>query len=241
MHNDRGPFLLSLDDAPQFPPTVLSLDEPNGLLAVSFELSTEWLIESYRQGIFPWSSEDEPVLWWSPAPRAVLFPTDIKISRSLKKAIRNKGFEITFDQAFTDVLEQCSTITRPGQEGTWLRDDLKAALIELHQQGYAHSVEVWLNDELVGGLYGLAMGRVFFGESMFTKVSDASKVALVALAKQLEVWQFRMIDCQMETDHLMSMGAQNMTRDAFELILHQDRDKPAVQDWCFDKRVLNSI
>lgn len=241
MQNEMAPFLLPLDSQPHFPPSFLAMDDPNGLLAVSFELSPDWLIEAYRHGVFPWSSEDEPVLWWSPAPRTVLFPSQIRIRRSLKKVIRNKGFTVTFDRAFADVLNLCATINRPGQDGTWLRNDLKAALIELHQQGVAHSVETWLNGELVGGLYGLAIGRVFFGESMFAKKSDASKVALVALAKQLEAWGFRMIDCQMETEHLMSMGAQNLSREAFEHILEEDRDKAPIQAWCFDPNLLKAI
>lgn len=209
-----------LDDELWFPPADLALDEPNGLLAFGGDLSPERLLLAYRQGIFPWFSEGEPILWWSPAPRMVLFPEQIKIRRSLRKRLKRNDFQWTFDQDFEQVIRLCAQL-RQDQEGTWITDAMQAAYIALHQSGFAHSVEVWQEGRLVGGLYGLALGRVFFGESMFSRVSDASKVALVGLAQQLEALNFIMIDCQVYSDHLASLGAQEIERDEFLSLLKQ--------------------
>ena len=197
------PFWIEKDDLPQFPPTEFALDEPNGLLAVSAPpITVEWLRCAYPQGCFPWSSEGEQISWWSPAPRCVLFTDQIKVSKSLAKVIRNANFDVTLNQAFERVLWECAHIHRPGQNGTWLRKDLQQALIQLHKEGNAHSVEVWQKGDLVGGLYGLSFGQMFFGESMFAKVSNSSKIALVALCCHLQAYGWSLIDCQMETDLL---------------------------------------
>ncbi len=197
-----------------FPPVERAEIEPNGLLAIGGDLSPTRLLNAYRSGIFPWYSDDQPILWWSPDPRLVLFPDNIKISRSLRKSLRNRAFEIRFDSAFEQVISSCSA-PRTGQNGTWITPEMNAAYIELHRQGYAHSVEIWQHRRLVGGLYGLAIGRVFFGESMFSKERDASKSALVCLSRLLSKLKFRLIDCQVSTPHLLSMGAEEITRAAF--------------------------
>lgn len=209
-----------------FPPTKLSLTDPNGLLAAGGDLTPEWLLCAYLQGIFPWFNNDEPVLWWTPNPRSVLFIADLIVRKSLKKTIRKQKFKITFDTAFTEIMQNCAKITRRGQNGTWISDKMLNAYQQLHKNGYAHSVEVWQEGELVGGLYGVAIGKVFFGESMFAKVSDASKIALVALCSQLKEWGFEIIDTQVETQHLKSLGAKNISRTQFESQLKRDTLKP---------------
>ena len=203
-----------LDKELWFPPPHLALEEPNGLLAFGGDLSAERLLLAYQQGIFPWFNEGEPPLWWSPAPRMVLYPTEIKISRSLNKRLKRQEFELSFDHCFAQVIEQCA-ISRQATTGTWITPEMQAAYIQLHQQGYAHSVEVWQNKQLVGGLYGLALGGMFFGESMFSKVSDASKVALVKLTQHLEKQGFSLIDSQVYSDHLASLGAKEISRELF--------------------------
>lgn len=210
-----------------FPPTATALDDPNGLLAVGGDLSSERLLAAYQQGIFPWYEDDQPILWWSPAPRAVVFPDQIHISKSLAKRIRRNEYKVTFDQAFTQVLAGCSKITQK-REGTWITDDMQAAYTYLYELGFAHSVESWKNDELVGGLYGVAIGRVFYGESMFSTQSDASKVAFVALAQQLNAWGFGVIDCQVSNPHLETLGSQEINRDAFDQLLQKFTAKPAI-------------
>lgn len=197
-----------------FPPLAKALRQPNGLLAAGGDLSAERLLLAYRQGIFPWYSEGEPILWWSPDPRMVLVAAELKISRSLAKSIRNRGYEVRIDTAFGQVLEGCSG-DRLGQPGTWLLPEMRAAYLRLHQLGYAHSFETWQGDALVGGLYGMAIGRMFYGESMFTRATDASKVALAALAGELSARGFPLIDCQMNTRHLASLGAREMARADF--------------------------
>lgn len=197
-----------------FPPTAQALDDPDGLLAAGGALTPEWLLAAYRRGIFPWYSEGQPILWWSPNPRMVLFPEQIRVRRSLAKRLRNGGFQVTFDRAFGAVIGACADV-RADAEGTWIDDDMRQAYIDLHRLGHAHSVEVWQSQELVGGLYGLAIGRVFFGESMFSLVPDASKIALVHLARALEQHDFALIDCQMHTPHLASMGARDIARETF--------------------------
>ena len=197
-----------------FPPVERALSSPNGLLAAGGDLSVGRLLDAYRHGIFPWFNEGEPILWWSPNPRMVLFPPEIKVSRSLRKALRNRRYEIRCDTAFRQVMEACAA-PRPGQAGTWITPAMMEAYDRLHQAGYAHSVETWIDGELAGGLYGVSLGRAFFGESMFTRVRDASKIALVHLARQLERWGFGLIDCQVATPHLRSLGAREIARSDF--------------------------
>ncbi len=187
--------------------------DPNGLLCAGADLSAARLLAAYRQGIFPWYSGEEPILWWSPDPRMVLFTDELKVSRSLAKNIRNKGYEVRVDTAFRDVIENCAA--RPGAGGTWLGEDMRAAYRRLHREGHAHSFETWLGDRLVGGLYGIAIGRMFFGESMFSRATDASKVALVALVGALAARAFPLIDCQQRTPLLASLGAREIPRRSF--------------------------
>ncbi|MBZ0067174.1 MAG: leucyl/phenylalanyl-tRNA--protein transferase [Thiobacillus sp.] len=197
-----------------FPAVESAMREPNGLLATGGDLSVELLLDAYRHGIFPWFNPGEPILWWSPDPRMVLVPDEIRVTRSLARRIRNGGFEVRVDTAFADVMRACAG-PRDGADGTWISPAMIAAYTRLHQAGYAHSVETWHAGELVGGLYGVAIGRMFYGESMFSRVADASKVALVRLARQLQQWEFGLIDCQMETPHLASLGARTLPRAAF--------------------------
>jgi leucyl/phenylalanyl-tRNA--protein transferase len=205
-----------------FPPTNIAMTEPNGLLAVGGGVTTQWLLEAYSKGIFPWYNHKEPILWWTPNPRSVLLLKNLKISKSLAKTIKQKKFTITFDTKFSEVINNCATINRPEQEGTWIIKEMLNAYNKLHQQDHAHCVEVWQENELVGGLYGVAIGKVFFGESMFSKVSNSSKVALVALAEHLKKWGFRIIDTQIESPHLNSLGASLINREDFEEILKKD-------------------
>lgn len=204
-------------DAP-FPPVRRALKEPNGLLAAGGDLSLERLLEGYRRGIFPWFSEGDPILWWSPDPRMVLFPSELKISRSLGKTLRNRRYEVRFDSAFAKVIASCAA-PRKGEHGTWIGEAMIAAYLELHRLGYAHSVETWIEGELAGGLYGVALGSVFFGESMFSRVRDASKIALAALVARLRSEGFGLIDCQMHTRHLETLGAREIPRSRFSRLL----------------------
>ena len=203
-----------LDSGDPFPEVERALAEPNGLLAAGADLSLPRLLEAYRNGIFPWFGHDQPILWWSPDPRMVLFPAELKVSRSLARTLRNARFEVRADTAFDAVIEGCRQ-PRRGESGTWITEEMTEAYGTMHRAGFAHSVETWLDDKLVGGLYGVALGRAFFGESMFARVSDASKVALVALARQLQHWGFGVIDCQMNTAHLASLGAREIPRAEF--------------------------
>jgi leucyl/phenylalanyl-tRNA--protein transferase len=191
-----------------------ALKEPGGLLAAGGDLSPQRLLAAYRLGIFPWYNEAEPILWWSPDPRMVLFPTQIKLSRSLRKALRRGHFEVRLDTAFAQVVRACAE-PRAGQDGTWITREMREAYERLHELGYAHSVESWQEGRLVGGLYGVAIGRAFYGESMFTRVTDASKVALAHLCRYLEHNGFAVIDCQMVTRHLASLGARPIARSRF--------------------------
>jgi leucyl/phenylalanyl-tRNA--protein transferase len=200
-----------LEPRDPFPPVERALKNPNGLLAAGGELSTERLLEAYRGGVFPWYSGTEPVLWWSPDPRMVLYCKELKVSRSLGKSLRNKGFEVRVDTAFAEVLEGCAD--RP--QGTWLGGGMKKAYLRLHRAGYAHSFETWRGNKLAGGLYGVAIGRMFFGESMFSRASDASKVALAGLVGELRAREFPLIDCQMHTPLLASLGAREIPRRSF--------------------------
>lgn len=207
--------LLDPDDpAAPFPPVEEAEREPDGLLAVGGDLHPTRLLNAYRAGIFPWYSANQPLLWWSPDPRTVLSPPHLKVSRSLRKSLRNKPFRVSFDQAFTRVIEACA-LPRDDETGTWITRDMATAYTQLHRLGHAHSVEVWQDDRLMGGLYGIAPGRVFFGESMFTRASDASKVGFVHLVRQLQERGFRLIDCQVYTTHLVSLGAEEIPRREF--------------------------
>jgi leucyl/phenylalanyl-tRNA--protein transferase len=203
-----------LERADPFPPAEMALRDPNGLLCAGGELSKERLLDAYRHGIFPWYSGDEPILWWSPDPRMVLFCDELKVSRSLAKNMRNKGFEVRTDCAFSRVIKACSG-PRKGEPGTWLGKDMQAAYLALHRAGHAHSFETWQAGELVGGLYGVAIGRMFYGESMFSRATDASKVALVALVEELRGRGFPLIDCQQRTPLLGSLGAREIPRRQF--------------------------
>lgn len=223
---------LSERDSPQaFPPVERALQEPDGLLAAGGDLSPPRLLEAYRRGIFPWYSRGQPILWWCPDPRAVLLPERLKISRSFAKSLRNRGFETRVDQSFREVLRYCaSSELRPG--GTWLSAEMRAAYVRLHKLGYAHSIETWRNDALVGGLYGIAIGKVFFGESMFSLERDASKVALKRLCDELIARGYRVIDCQMATSHLMSLGAHLIPRVEFiDLLASHIGDDLAAKPW----------
>ena len=198
-----------------FPPLDKALADPNGLLAAGGDLSPRRLVAAYRRGIFPWYSGDDPILWWSPDPRMVLFPEELKISRSLAKTLRNASYEVRLDTSFDAVARACADMPRDGQAGTWITSEMQAAYAELHRLGYAHSVETWVDGQLAGGLYGIAIGRAFYGESMFADVRDASKIALAHLCAHLKLRGFGIIDCQMETRHLASLGARPIPRRDF--------------------------
>ena len=202
-----------LDERLVFPPPEHA--EDSGLLAVGGDLRPERLLRAYAEGIFPWYSEGLPILWHSPDPRMVLRPDELHVPRSLKKTLRKRPFELTFDRAFREVIEACAETPRPDQDGTWITDDMLEAYVELFERGYAHSVEAWRDGELVGGLYGVSLGAAFFGESMFARKSDASKVAFVDLVRHLSSWDFELIDCQVHTEHLESFGASLWPRDEF--------------------------
>lgn len=208
-----------LNKALYFPP-VNEADE-EGLLAIGGDLSSERLLLAYRSGIFPWFSEDDPICWWSPDPRFVLYPADIRISKSMRQVIKKKQFRFTTNTTFAQVITQCSEVDRQGQDGTWITAEMKNAYIALHEQGYAHSAEAWLNDELVGGLYGIRIGQVFFGESMFSRADNASKFAFINYVQQLQQENVQLVDCQLHTHHLESLGAVMIGREAFMQLLSQ--------------------
>jgi leucyl/phenylalanyl-tRNA--protein transferase len=205
--------VFTLSDRLSFPPPRLAIQE--GLLAVGGDLSVERLLLAYRSGIFPWYSKDEPILWWSPDPRLVLYPSELRISKSLQKVIKRRVFQITVNKAFDAVIQGCADIKRSYGEGTWITDEMKSAYCQLHRYGYAHSVEAWQDNELAGGLYGVALGHAFFGESMFSRVSNASKVAFVTFVEMLKELKFDLIDCQVKTDHLIRLGAREIPRKKF--------------------------
>jgi len=208
-----------------FPPIEQAMREPDGLLAVGGDLCPERLIRAYYEGIFPWFEQDGPLFWWSPDPRMVLKPEDVRVSRSLRRLINRQRYSVSMDRAFTDVITRCARL-RQHREGTWITEDMQLAYIRLHEQCHAHSVEVWDDNVLAGGLYGVSIGPMFFGESMFSLQDNASKIAFVALARQLQVWKFRLIDCQMPTAHLATLGASEISRARFKDILWQYRDSP---------------
>jgi leucyl/phenylalanyl-tRNA--protein transferase len=213
-----------------FPPLARAMREPNGLLAAGGDLRADRLIQAYRHGCFPWFQDNTPILWWSPDPRTVIFPDELHVSRSLGKVIRQQRYRVTFDTDFAAVIRACAG-PRTYADGTWITSAMQTAYLELHQRGLAHSVEVWDQDELVGGLYGLAMGQLFFGESMFSHADNASKVGFVTLVERLKDWGFVLIDCQMHTEHLQSFGARPIPRAAFASYLHQHLDQATNADW----------
>lgn len=203
-----------LDTDSPFPPPAAALAEPNGLLAAGGDLQPQRLLDAYAHGIFPWFNPGEPILWWSPDPRMVLFPDELRMTRSLRKVLRNRAYEVRLDTAFTEVMQGCAR-RRAGQGGTWITPQMIEAYTLLHQLGFAHSAETWIDGELAGGLYGVAIGHMFYGESMFTRVTDASKIAFVHLVWQLRRWGFGLIDCQTKTAHLASLGAREIPRAEF--------------------------
>lgn len=213
-----------------FPPLEKALREPNGLLAAGGDLSADRLISAYRHGCFPWFQDGQPILWWSPDPRTVLFPEELHVSRSLGKVLRQSRYRVTFDEDFVSVIQACAAPRSYANE-TWITGSMQEAYVELHRRGHAHSVEVWDQDELVGGLYGLAMGQLFFGESMFSRADNASKVGFATLVKHLTDWGFVLIDCQMPTQHLHSFGARSIPRQTFADYLSRHLDQPNDADW----------
>lgn len=217
-------------DTLTFPPLTKAMREPNGLLAAGGDLSADRLVQAYRHGCFPWFSEGQPILWWSPDPRTVLFPEELHVSRSLAKLLRQQRYQVSFDRDFEAVIQACAAPRRDA-DGTWITDDMQNAYTELHNRGHAHSVEVWDNGKLVGGLYGLAMGQLFFGESMFSRADNASKFGFVTLVKQLQAWGFVLIDCQMATRHLESLGARSIPRQQFADYLRDHLDQPTTAQW----------
>ena len=222
---------LKLSDT-QFPAPASALKDPNGLLAFGGDLSPERILAAYRQGIFPWFNPGDPILWWSPSPRTVIFPNQLHISKSLRKILRQGIYRISFDHCFTQVMRACAA-PRDYADGTWISEDIIAGYTALHLRGLAHSVEVWRDKELVGGLYGVALGKVFFGESMFSRADNASKVGFAHLVRQLQQWDFQLIDCQVANDHLFSLGAVEIERDAFQQFLLEFAHLPLTypQQW----------
>lgn len=222
------------NSVPSFPPPEMA--SPEGLLAIGGDLRSERLLEAYRRGIFPWYSVGQPVLWWSPDPRTVLFPQRFRISRSLGKTLRNPGFSVTLDRAFEAVIDACAAPRRHRPEaGTWITAEMRRAYCQLHEEGYAHSVETWRDGDLVGGLYGVSLGGAFFGESMFSVKTDASKIALAHLVRQISAWGFSLIDCQVASAHLLSLGAEEIPRVEFLALLRTALMMPdRVGSWRLD-------
>lgn len=210
-----------------FPPVQLS--NPDGILAVGGDLQPERLLLAYGSGIFPWYDEEDPIIWWAPDPRFVLFPEDLRVSKSMRQVLRREIFRISFDEDFASVIRHCQKTPRPGQRGTWITDDMQQAYIQLHEQGFAHSVEVWQAEKLVGGLYGVSLGNSFFGESMFAHVSNASKAGFITLVRRLAEKGFELIDCQVYTSHLESLGAQDIPRAEFMARLESSLKHPTQQ------------
>jgi len=232
-------YLLTPNDPDlRFPPAELA--SPEGLLAIGGDLRPERLLEAYRHGIFPWYSTGQPILWWCPDPRMVLFPDKLRISRSLGKTLRTGRFSVTLDTQFRRVMEACA-LPRPTQDGTWITPEMIEAYAQLHEIGCAHCVEAWIGDELVGGLYGIALGSMFFGESMFARAANASKVAFVHLVRQLQRWGFTLIDCQVTTAHLASLGAEEIARSEFlRLLAEALRGTDRRGRWHFDEGLVIS-
>lgn len=215
-----------------FPAAEFALNDPNGLLAVGGDLSPERILAAYQRGIFPWFNPGDPILWWSPSPRTVIYPHQLHISRSLLKLLRKGIYRVTFDNCFEDVMRACASPRRYA-DGTWISEDIIAGYTALHRRGHAHSVEVWQENQLVGGLYGMALGKVFFGESMFAYADNASKVGFAHLVRQLCLWNFALIDCQVANNHLFSLGAVEIPREEFQKMLVNFVNEPSVysQPW----------
>jgi leucyl/phenylalanyl-tRNA--protein transferase len=240
-HPPLGPFFLDPNDPDAFPDVSLALADPDGLLAIGGDLSPARLLAAYTRGIFPWYSKGQPILWWSPNPRAVIYPKELHISRRLRRTLCRGQFTVTLDHAFAQVIAECAK-SRSDQRGTWITQEMRQAYAQLHHLGYAHSVEVWQDDRLVGGMYGVSLGKVFFGESMFSRETDASKVAMVYLCKQLECWGFALLDCQVQSAHLDSMGAMPLARDKFIESLARHTDQPMQhRTWTFDDDLKQAI
>lgn len=214
-------------DTLEFPDPSFALEDPEGLVAVGGDLSPERILAAYRRGIFPWFNPGDPILWWSPDPRTVIFPNKFHPSKSLRKTLRQAIYRVTFDNCFEKVMRACAA-PRSYADGTWISDDIIKGYCALHDRGFAHSVEVWRGTELVGGLYGIALGRVFFGESMFSKADNASKVGFAHLVRQLYLWNFQLIDCQVANDHLFSLGAIEIPREEFQQLLVNFAHEPDV-------------
>jgi leucyl/phenylalanyl-tRNA--protein transferase len=230
-----------LEPGDELPPLEHALREPNGLLAAGGDLSPERLLDAYRRGVFPWFSSDDPLLWWSPDPRMVLFVREVHVSRSLRRSVRSRRFRVTADTAFAEVIAGCGAPALD-RENTWITQEMEEAYQRLASLGLAHSAEAWADGALVGGLYGVAIGRMFYGESMFSRRRDASKVVLVHLVRQLERWGFELIDCQMSTPHLASLGAREIPRQEFVRRLHHLVSQPAVPSpWVFDEDLWNTV
>lgn len=212
--------IYQLNEEPFFPDPK---DAEEGIVAVGGDLTPLRLLEAYRSGIFPWFSEDDPIFWWSPDPRYIVFPSEVKVSKSMRKVLRDQTFTITYNKDFNSVINACALIPRNGQEGTWITEEMEDAYVRLHQLGFVQSVEVWQDEQLVGGLYGVVLGKCFFGESMFATVSNASKAGFITLAQRLEELNFQLIDCQIETEHLKSLGSKPISRDLFLDILKENK------------------
>ncbi|BCS86980.1 leucyl/phenylalanyl-tRNA--protein transferase [Pseudodesulfovibrio sediminis] len=226
-------MIYRLFDEPVFPDPEQA--DPDGLLAVGGDLSPQRLLNAYSNGIFPWYAEDSPILWWSTNPRLILIPDEFHMPRSLRRVLNKGTFTFTMDTCFEEVVRKCACCPRPGQEGTWIVEDMVEAYVMLHELGYAHSVEAWQGGELVGGLYGVSLGSVFFGESMFYSVPDASKAAFAMCIEQLKKWNFSLIDCQQTTQHLLRFGAREMLRFRFLAMLHEAMEVPTREGlWRFD-------
>jgi len=224
-----------LESSDAFPPLELALGEPNGLLCAGGDLSPQRILQAYLCGIFPWYAKDEPILWWSPDPRMVLVPAEFKISRSLRKTLHKGNYQVRLDYNFPAIIRACAKTRRKAQAGTWITSEMQAAYDKLYELGYAHSVETWVDDTLVGGLYGLAIGKMFYGESMFSHTTDASKIALAHLVRFLETQGFGLIDCQMNTPHLASLGAHEIPRSNFIARLHELTSIPPLKGrWPMD-------
>ncbi len=209
--------MILLNNSIDFPS--LDLADEDGLLAIGGDLSAERLLSAYQKGIFPWYNEDEPICWWSPDPRFVLFPQDLKVAKSMKAVLNNPNFKFLINRSFQGVIQNCKAITRKGQAGTWISPEVQKAYINLHQLGYAHSAETWLDGKLVGGLYGIRMSNVFFGESMFSLVNNASKYAFIKYVQLLQKENIQLIDCQLHTSHLETLGAKMISREKFSKLL----------------------
>ena len=225
MFDEENYLIAPLGSAYSFPNPRNASDE--GLLAYGGDLSSCRLLTAYRKGIFPWYSDGDPILWWSPNPRLLLYPDKFVLRKSFRRVLRSGRFSVSFDSCFEDVIDHCSSMYREGQGGSWITDEIKEAYIRLHQEGFGHSVEVYRDGELVGGLYGLSMGKAFFGESMFSLCSDASKVAFKALSDVLGSRGYDFIDCQMETDHMVGLGAEVVQRDIYLDALEDTLEKPS--------------